>query len=469
MKFGSLSQHPAALKTWLFSEFTERLCFFSIRALLTIIMIRSLHFDEESAVMTIAMFSSYCYLTPLLGAVIADRWLPYESAVIFGCILIAIGYFIIGLPGDQDIFWGLSFVITGMGFYKTNLVTCISGLYERKDERRRNEAFMWFYAIVDISLLIATGCLAWVARYSWHSTFIGLASFMIVSLVLTLRLTGFMPSFQWRSLFTRRNLLIGLFTCAQVITFNCLLAESKSTGPILGGVFACVALYCGWMTYRSSSEDRKNLIIVLFFALICIIFMSFIEQLGYSILLYIEHHVNRTVFTYEIPAPFFITLEPLGFILLLPLVSRFLNFWNPSTITKFILAFFLLAVGFAILAWVTYPRNNEGSYYSISLAILFLATAQIFILPSFLSLVTRLAPPHMASMTIAISFLSMAFSAGLAGQFSKLSIDTHMIDGVLTRTHDYFYLFWWITAGSLAMTALLAIFKAISRQYRLPL
>ncbi len=119
MHFSGISKHPHLLPSWLFSEFTERLCFFSIKLMLALIMINALHIPEEESVLTVAMFSSYCYLTPIIGAFIADRWLSHERAAIVGSALISLGYFMISLPQDEDLFMGLSIVITGMGLYKS--------------------------------------------------------------------------------------------------------------------------------------------------------------------------------------------------------------------------------------------------------------------------------------------------------------------------------------------------------------
>jgi len=93
-------QRPLAL---LFStEAWERFGYYGMRALLTLYLVKHFVFADRVANGLYGAFTSLVYLTPLVGGLIADRYLGSKKAVKFGAILMSVGYLTLAFTGGED-------------------------------------------------------------------------------------------------------------------------------------------------------------------------------------------------------------------------------------------------------------------------------------------------------------------------------------------------------------------------------
>jgi POT family proton-dependent oligopeptide transporter len=66
-----------------------------MRAILTLFMVNALLMREEDASLIYGAFLGLCYLTPMLGGFIADRFLGNRNCIMIGGLLMAIGQFLL--------------------------------------------------------------------------------------------------------------------------------------------------------------------------------------------------------------------------------------------------------------------------------------------------------------------------------------------------------------------------------------
>jgi len=85
------SRHPKGLWVLFGTEMWERFNFYGMRALLTLFMVNSLLIKEADAAIIYGGFLALCYLTPLLGGFIADKYIGNRNAILIGGSLMAIG------------------------------------------------------------------------------------------------------------------------------------------------------------------------------------------------------------------------------------------------------------------------------------------------------------------------------------------------------------------------------------------
>ncbi len=78
------SRHPKGLWVLFGTEMWERFNFYGMRALLTLFMVNSLLIKEADAAIIYGGFLALCYLTPLLGGFIADKYIGNRFAIIVG-------------------------------------------------------------------------------------------------------------------------------------------------------------------------------------------------------------------------------------------------------------------------------------------------------------------------------------------------------------------------------------------------
>lgn len=113
--------HPRGLLVLFFAEMWERFSYYGMRALLIFYLTQHFLFDDETAQGFYGSYTSLVYLTPLIGGILADRYLGTRKAVAFGALLLVAGHFLMayeGKPAQQILTFNnqsYDFVVTGRG------------------------------------------------------------------------------------------------------------------------------------------------------------------------------------------------------------------------------------------------------------------------------------------------------------------------------------------------------------------
>ena len=167
-------QHPNGLMTLFFSEMWERFCYYGMRTLLTLYLVKSLMKGDSDAALIYGAYTGLVYAAPILGGRMADQYLGYRFAVILGAILMAIGEFTILLGTEHTLLIGMGALIVGNGYFKANISTIVGKLYEDGDPRR-DSGFTIFYIGINVGALMATTIVAYVGEVYGFKYGFGLA------------------------------------------------------------------------------------------------------------------------------------------------------------------------------------------------------------------------------------------------------------------------------------------------------
>ena len=92
--------HPPQLKRLFTTEMWERFGYYGMRAILTLYLAKHFLFNDSTSTGLYGGFTALVYLTPLIGGLIADRYLGSKRSVKFGAILMAVGYFMLCFGGE---------------------------------------------------------------------------------------------------------------------------------------------------------------------------------------------------------------------------------------------------------------------------------------------------------------------------------------------------------------------------------
>ncbi|HEX9931523.1 MAG TPA: peptide MFS transporter [Allosphingosinicella sp.] len=92
--------HPKGLAVLFFAEMWERFSFYGMRALLVLYLTQHFLFGDEEAQGLYAAYASLVYLMPVLGGLIADRYLGSRKAVTIGALLLVFGHFGMAFEGS---------------------------------------------------------------------------------------------------------------------------------------------------------------------------------------------------------------------------------------------------------------------------------------------------------------------------------------------------------------------------------
>lgn len=136
-----------------------------MRAILTLFMVHALMLGESNASIIYGGFLALCYLTPLLGGFISDKYLGNRNCIILGGSLMAIGQLLLfysacifdtGLETSKSVFWlGLLVIIFGNGFFKPNISSMVGSLYPPQEKTKLDSAFTIFYMGINIGALLS--------------------------------------------------------------------------------------------------------------------------------------------------------------------------------------------------------------------------------------------------------------------------------------------------------------------------
>src|SRR6185312_3159467 len=92
--------HPSQLARLFTTEMWERFGYYGMRALLTLYLTKHFLFSDQTTNGLYGGFTALVYLTPLIGGLLADRYLGSKRSVKFGAVMMACGYFILCFGGE---------------------------------------------------------------------------------------------------------------------------------------------------------------------------------------------------------------------------------------------------------------------------------------------------------------------------------------------------------------------------------
>ena len=168
------------------TEMWERFSYYGMRALLILYLTKHFLFSDAQAGMIYGSYVALIYGLPLLGGIIADRYLGMKKAITFGAILL-VGTYLMAFEGpgayyfdgsivrDQNylnyFFFSISLIAVGVGFLKANISNLVGTLYSEKDGRR-DSGFTIFYMGINLGAFVATLLCAYLGEtYGWKYGF----------------------------------------------------------------------------------------------------------------------------------------------------------------------------------------------------------------------------------------------------------------------------------------------------------
>src|SRR6476661_3434456 len=395
--------HPPALSYLFATEMWERFSYYGMRALLTLYMIKYLLLPAQAggvaglagfksvleavfgplalqplASQIYGFYTGLVYLTPIFGGLLADRLLGQRRTVILGASLMAIGHFMMAF--EHLFLVALCFLILGNGAFKPNISTQVGSLYPPGD-RRRDRAFSIFYVGINLGAFLAPlVCGTLGEKLGWHYGFAAAGVGMTIGLIIYLAATPHLP----RDAFEKRSL-----------PDNKLDAKAWQSIAALLLLFAPVSLF--WATY---------------------------EQQGNTIALWADQFTDRHFLGGEIPVTWFQAFNPFMIFAFTPFVVAFWRHQGPSepsTTMKLAIGCFLTALAYLVMALAAWNAGaGKASWVWLLAYFIVITIGELYLSPTSLSLVTKIAPASLLSMMmgvwLATSFVGN-FLAGYLGSF----------------------------------------------------
>jgi POT family proton-dependent oligopeptide transporter len=372
---------PRGLTILFLTEMWEQFSYFGMRALLVYYMTKQLMIGQEKASFIYGTYTALAYFTPILGGMIADRWLGKRRAVIIGGSIMAAGHFM--MTFQPSFYPALATIALGNGLFLPSLPSQINDLY-RPDDPRRGWAYNVYYVGINIGGFLAPLVCGTLGEfYGWHWGFGAAGVGMLAGLTVYIAGGRYLPD---QGRVARK-------------------AAPAATSP---------------HSYRST--------FVLLFAigLAVTVFRGAYEQVGNTVALWADVGINRATTLITIPMTWFQSLNPLLVFLMTPLL---LARWRrqadagrqQSSMRKMAIGALIVAAAYlllAIVAFVAEPGRASWLWLVIFFAIFTLG--ELYILPTGLGLFARLAPVGFGATTVAAWFLAIFSGSAAAGAVGTL-------------------------------------------------
>jgi len=419
---GTILGHPKGLFLLFFTEMWERFSYYGMRGVLILYMTKmwsenGLNIPAEKATLYYGFFTGFVYFTPLLGGLIADRFIGQRKAITIGGITMFVAQLVLfSMNTHFGLAIGLVLLIIGNGFFKPNISTLVGQLY-RPNDARRDSAFSIFYMGINLGALIAPLLIGLLAE-DW---------FAVKGVDAEGKAIILSYGFKYAFLASAIGMAIGQ------LFFNLL---SKKYLLEIGEKPKKEVKVLDEKTAPSSVEmsdknvERQRITVIFILTFFVIFFWAGFEQAGSSMTLYTDKYIDRVFFGWEIPTTFFQAFNPLLIVTLAPI---FVWFWSSkygkklSTPMKMSLGMILLGIGFLFMLMATYGVQVSGAgdkevvvkkaaLIWLILTYFFHTIGELCLSPVGLSMITKLAPIKLASLLMGVWMLS-TFVANIIGGY----------------------------------------------------
>ena len=451
--------HPVGLYVCFLTEMWERFSFYGMKYLLLLYLTKYHLFSDAGGLDVLGSYAGLVYAMPVIGGMLADRYLGMRKAVTFGAILLCLGHLGLAYEGFQAymqdgvvvqdtgalqvFYFSLALIIMGVGFLKPNISTIVGQLYGKEDARR-DSGFTIFYMGINLGSFIATLTVTYLGEtYGWGYGF-GLAGIgMVLGLIIFLSgqkyLYGYAepanPALLKEKVFAGINREWMIYLCtipALAIMWQLVQYNPVVHNTLLGLSFIVLFGIIWFMVTQCTKEERDRMTVLIVLTVSTVVFWALFEQSASSMTLYADRVLDRSIFGYEATAGQFGALNAFFIILLAPL---FAWLWialakrklEPSTPVKFALGIIQAGLGFGALVYGANHPNDAGlvAAWWLVLAYCLHTMGELCLSPVGLSAVTKLAVPKVVGVMMGAWFLATAYSELLATQLAKLaSIDT---------------------------------------------
>ncbi|WPO80495.1 peptide MFS transporter [Flavobacterium sp. KACC 22761] len=460
--------HPKGLWVLFGTEMWERFNFYGMRALLTLFLVNSLLMKEEEASLIYGGFLGLCYLTPMLGGFIADRFLGNRNCILLGGLLMATGQMLLFTSGSvfesnlglakTIMYCGLGVIVFGNGFFKPNISSMVGSLYPKQEKTKLDTAFTIFYMGINIGAFLGqsicpllgdvkdAGGIRDIHAFRWG--FMAASAAMLIGTILFYflknkyvvspegRPLGGLPSknvaadfeegeAQQANFSSKSLVFAGIAFVALGFFFHYVVGQNLIYTLIYSSGLALAGLIISDKSLTKVERDRIFVIYIVSFFII--FFWAAFEQAGSSLTFIADNQTDRHFFGWQMPPSMVQIFNGLFVVVMAVPFSILWDFLRardkePISPVKLAAGLVIISISFFMIATqVSYIGTTGLLLVKWLILLYFLNTcAELCLSPIGLSLVGKLSPKRFASLLYGVFFLSNASGYALGGTLGSI-------------------------------------------------
>lgn len=402
--------HPRGLLYLTTAEGWERFSYFGMQALLVLYLTHHLLLPEHvgavigmgpvraaveavtgplsTAAFASQLFGLYTglvFLTPILGGLLADRWLDRTVTVTIGAVAMAVGHFLMAF--EPYFLFAVTLLLIGVGCFKGNIASQVGQLYA-PDDRRRDTAFQIFQISIASAVMVAPlVCGTLGEKVGWHYGFAAAGVGMLIGLAVYLRGRRWLPRAGTRA--------------------------GSATG-----------LKLPW-----TPADRRALLLIV--ALLPVLAGTMVanQQMFNAFVIWGEANFDLHFAGFEVPVTWILSLDAAlsatCLVLALFFWRAYARRWQePQDLTKMAIGAVIMAIAPLLLMLASLAQQaNGGGRISLGWGVGFEVVNEIgfaILVPVALSFVTRIAPKQIQGAAIGLYYLAFFFCNVVVGRLGGL-------------------------------------------------
>lgn len=468
--------HPKGLYVLFTTEMWERFNFYGMRALLTLFLVNALMVREADASIIYGGFLALCYLTPLLGGFLSDKFLGNRISILIGGSLMAVGQMMLFFSANtfssdlglaKILMWSaLGIIIFGNGFFKPNISSMVGSLYPKGERNKLDSAFTIFYMGINLGAFLGqficpflgddvTGGVRNIYAFKWG--FLAASVAMVIGTFVFLflknkyvvtpegRPIGGLPKnntsddfeegeaqsakFSSKSLAIAGGLFFVLFFAFRYLLINEISFSNFEVSTLIKGIIypiiyaAGISLAVLIVSDSSLTKiERSRIYVIYIVSFFIIFFWAAFEQAGSSLTFIADNQTDRNILGWSMP-PSMVQIFNGLFVVIMAMPFSLL--WDklrsrgkePVSPLKQAMGLALIAVSYFIIAFNVKDLGNNGLLAVKWLILLYFiqSAAELCLSPIGLSLVSKLSPKRFSSLLYGVFFISNAAGYALAG------------------------------------------------------
>ncbi len=465
--------HPKGLWVLFGTEMWERFNFYGMRALLTLFLVNSLMMKEADASIIYGGFLGLCYLTPMLGGFVSDRFFGNRNCILLGGLLMATGQMLLfasasvfssNLSLATTLMWSaLGVIIFGNGFFKPNISSMVGSLYPKQEKTKLDTAFTIFYMGINIGAFLGqficpmlgdvkdAGGVRDIHAFKWG--FFAASMAMIIGTIVFYVLKnkyvvtpdgqaiGGLPKHNLsadyeegeaqKAVFTTKSigiaiaLFVGLYLAISSFTSGDNIVKTVIY-PIIysSGITLAVLIL---LDKTLTKIEISRILVIYIMSFFIIFFWAAFEQAGSSLTFIADNQCDRNFLGWNMPPSM---VQIFNGIFVVAFAIPFSLLWDklraagkePISTVKQAAGLALIAISYFIIAHNVKDLGNAGllSVYWLVLLFLIQTFGELCLSPIGLSLVGKLAPKRFASLAYGVFFISNASGYALAGTLGSI-------------------------------------------------
>jgi proton-dependent oligopeptide transporter, POT family len=460
--------HPKGLWVLFGTEMWERFNFYGMRALLTLFLVNSLMMKEGDVSIIYGAFLGLCYLTPMLGGFISDKYLGNRNCILLGGSMMALGQLLLfasastfgaSLESATTLMWvALGVIIFGNGFFKPNISSMVGSLYPKQEKSKLDTAFTIFYMGINLGALLGQficprlgdvkdiNGVRDIHAFKWG--FLAAAIAMVIGTLVFLFLKnkyvvtpegkpiGGLPSKRdadeyeegesQSAQFSSKSLALAVVS---LIALCCLFHFAFGQNYIYSFIYSSGLTLAGLILSDKSLTkiETQRILVIYIVSFFVIFFWAAFEQAGSSLTFIADNQTDRNFFGYQIPPSM---VQIFNGLFVVALAVPFSMLWDklraknaePISPMKQAFGLALIALSYFIIANNVKDLGTTGLLGVKWLILLYLiqTCGELCLSPIGLSLVSKLSPKRFASLLYGVFFLSNASGYALAGTLGSI-------------------------------------------------